>query len=319
MKIQANRVDDFIKHPEPNARGVLIYGSDLGLVLLRKQEFLQTLIPNYKHDMSLVQFDGSTIKDKPGVIENEYYSSSLFFTGRRVILVEDGENSITKTLETMFNAPKDSDNFIVITAGDLNARSSLRLFAEYNKYFAALPCYKDDTNTVIQTITSKLRANGFTFQTDAIKYLADNLGGDRLVILNEIDKLMIYKDTNKALTMEDVEACVKDSSESNVMEFVNYLALLNFEKAFKKLQNLYSDGTYPVIIIHTAINHFIKLQLIKYRLQHGDTFDDVAKDVNIFWKDKVFVQQQLQKLTYQDINRIIHVLSSEESRLKGKV
>lgn len=318
MKIQANKVDDFIKNIDNKIRGALIYGPDEGLVLIRKNEILQKLLPDYKNSLSLITISNTTIKDKPNIINNEYNSSSLFSSDKKILLIEDAENSISKILEEIFSKTQNSENFIVITAGDLDNKSTLKRFAEYNQYFASLPCYKDDINAIMQIINLKLRKEGFKYNADVVKYLTESFGGNRLIILSELDKLITYKDTDKNLTIDDVKACIQDNSEGNINDFVNNLASLNLEKAYKELQNLYSEGIFPVAIIRTAIAYFIKLQLYKYQIQMGITFEEIADRDNIFWKQKPIVQQHLYKLSLNNINDILYILLKEECKLKGK-
>lgn len=318
MKIQANKVDDFIKNIDNKIRGVLIYGPDEGLVLIRKNEILQKLLPDYKNSLSLITISNATIKDKPNIINNEYNSSSLFGSDKKILLIEDAENSISKILEEIFSKTQNSENFVIITAGDLDSKSTLKRFAEYNQYFASLPCYKDDINAIMQIINLKLRKEGFKYNADVVKYLTESFGGNRLIILSELDKLIIYKDTDKNLTIDDVKACIQDNSEGNINDFVNNLASLNLEKAYKELQNLYSEGIFPVAIIRTAIAYFIKLQLYKYQIQMGITFEEIADRDNIFWKQKPIVQQHLYKLSLNNINDILYILLKEECKLKGK-
>ena len=221
-------------------------------------------------------------------------------------------------MEEIFSKTQNSENFIVITAGDLDNKSTLKRFAEYNQYFASLPCYKDDINAIMQIINLKLRKEGFKYNADVVKYLTESFGGNRLIILSELDKLITYKDTDKNLTIDDVKACIQDNSEGNINDFVNNLASLNLEKAYKELQNLYSEGIFPVAIIRTAIAYFIKLQLYKYQIQMGITFEEIADRDNIFWKQKPIVQQHLYKLSLNNINDILYILLKEECKLKGK-
>ena len=318
MKIQANKVDEFIKNFDNKCKGVLIYGPDEGLVSIRKNEILQKILPDYKTSLSLITLSTATIKDKPGIINSEYNSTSLFGNDKKVILIEDADNSISKILEEIFSKPQNSDNFILITADDLDSKSSLKRFAEFNQYFASLPCYKDDINAIMQIVNLKLRKEGFKYNTEVVKYLTESFGGNRLIILSELDKLVIYKDQDKNLTIGDVKACIQDNSEGNINEFVNNLASLNIEKAYKELQNLYSEGIFPVAIIRTTIAYFIKLQLYKYQTQNGISFEEIADRDNIFWKQKPIVQQHLNKLSLKNINDILFILFNEEAKLKGK-
>lgn len=318
MKVQANKVDEFIKTFDNKCKGALIYGPDEGLVSIRKNEILQKILPDYKTSLSLITLSSTTIKDKPGIINSEYNSTSLFGNDKKVILIEDADNSISKVLEEVFSKPQNSNNFILITADDLDSKSSLKRFAEFNQYFASLPCYKDDINAIMQIVNLKLRKEGFKYNTEVVKYLTESFGGNRLIILSELDKLVIYKDQDKNLTIEDVKACIQDNSEGNINEFVNNLASLNIEKAYKELQNLYSEGIFPVAIIRTAIAYFIKLQLYKYQTQNGISFEEISDRDNIFWKQKPILQQHLNKLSLKNINDILFILFNEEAKLKGK-
>lgn len=318
MKIQANKVDEFISKLNPSIKGVLIYGPDTGLVLIRKNEILQKILPDYKNSLSLINITISKIKEKPTIIEEEYNSTSLFTSDKKVILIEDAENSISKTLESIFSKPQNNDNFIIITADDLDTKSSLKKFAEYNQYFASLPCYKDDINSIMQIVNLKLKKNGFKYNVDVVKYLTESFGGNRLIILSELDKLIIYKGENKNITIDDVKACIQDNSEADLNNFINNFAMLDFDKAYKELQNLYSEGIFPVIIIRALISYFLKLQLYKYQLQNGLSFEELTTKENIFWKQKPILNQHLQKLTIEKINDILFTLLSEECKLKGK-
>ncbi|MDD2839629.1 MAG: DNA polymerase III subunit delta [Rickettsiales bacterium] len=318
MKIQSNKVDEFIKTFDKSLRGVVIYGPDTGLVSIRKNEILQKVLPNYRNSLSLITLTNSIIKEKPNILADEYLSSSLFGGDKKIILIEDGENSLSKTLEEIFSKSHNTDNFIIIATDDLDNKSTLKRFADYNQYFAGIPCYKDDTNTIMQIVNSKLRENGFKYNVDVVKYLAESFGGDRLIILSELEKLIIYKDSNKNLTIEDVKACIQDNSEANLNDFINSFASLNFEVAFKELQNLYSEGVFPVVVVRTAINYFMKLQLYKYQLQNGITFEQLIMKENVFWKQKPILAQHLQKISMDSINDILLVLLNEECKMKGK-
>lgn len=319
MKIQANRVDEFIKTFDNKVKGVLIYGPDSGLVLIRKNEILERVLPDYRTSLSLINISSATLKERPSAISDEYNSFSLFGAEKKVILLEDAENSVSKLLEPIFSKEQDNDNFVIITADDLDAKSALRRFAENNKYFAAVPCYKDDVNSIMQIVNLKLRKEGFKYNADVVRYLADSFGGNRLIILSELDKLIIYKGDDKNLTLEDVKACIQDNSEADLNIFINEFALLNFDKAFSELQNLYSEGIFPVVVIRSAIAYFLKLQLYKYQLQNGTTFDELTTKENIFWKQKPILQQHLRKLTDENINTILYSLLVEECKLKGKI
>ena len=104
MKIQANNIDDFIaKINNSLLKGVVIYGPDSGLITIRKNEILQKIIPDYKSSLSLINLNMAIIKEKPEIIDYEYNSLSLFGNDRKVILIEEADNTISKILDEIFN------------------------------------------------------------------------------------------------------------------------------------------------------------------------------------------------------------------------
>lgn len=320
MKIQANNIDDFIaKINNSLLKGVVIYGPDSGLITIRKNEILQKIIPDYKSSLSLINLNMAIIKEKPEIIDYEYNSLSLFGNDRKVILIEEADNTISKILDEIFNKIQNSNNFIVITADDLDNKSSLRKFAENSEYFMAIPCYKDDINTIMQLVNKKLKKEGFTYNQEVLKTLSESFGGDRLIILNELEKLIIYKDNDKNITIDDVYACIQDNSEATIEELIASIANLDYQNAFKELQSLYSIGVFPIAIIRSLIYYFLRLQLYKFQLQNGINFEEITVRDKIFWKQKPIIVQHLKKLTSRNINSILLFLMKEECKLKGKI
>jgi len=319
MKLQANKVDDFIKTFNNMNKCFLVYGPDEGLIVIRKQEILSKIMPDYKNSLSLVTLDIGDLKNKPQILSNELNSNSLFSSDKKIILIEDADNSIVKVLNEVFSKPQNNETFLIITSGDLDSKSTLKKFAENNQYFVSLPCYKDDINTVMQLINKKLKENNFKYDVEVIKYLSENFGGNRLIILNEIDKLTIYKGTDKDLTIDDVKICIQNNSEADINNFVNQFAALNIDKTFSEFKKLLDEGIYPVAVIRTLISYIMKLQLFKYQLQNGLSFDEIAMKENIFWKQKPILQQHLQKLSMKNINDLLIILLNQECKLKGKM
>ena len=183
----------------------------------------------------------------------------------------------------------------------------------------AIPCYKDDINTIMQLVNKKLKTEGFTYNQEVLKTLSESFGGDRLIILNELEKLIIYKDNDKNISIDDVYACIQDNSEATIEELIASIANLDYQNAFKELQSLYSIGVFPIAIIRSLIYYFLRLQLYKFQLQNGINFEEIAVRDKIFWKQKPIIVQHLKKLTSRNINSILLFLMKEECKLKGKI
>ena len=93
MKIETRQVQGFLKHPDPTARAVLLYGPDGGMVRERARHLTQLIAEDPEDPFRVAELTGATLKEDPARLADE--AAALCFTGgRRVIRVrEAGEEA----------------------------------------------------------------------------------------------------------------------------------------------------------------------------------------------------------------------------------
>jgi len=318
MKIQAFKVNEFIKtiNKEKNIKGVLIYGPDSGLISLNYKEIAQKIVPDLKDPFNVIHLSEEQLKEKPTILFDEFLAMSMI-GGRRLIVLRNTGNSITKSLKEIFKKEPNSDNFILITAGNLDAKSSLRKFAETSKYFASLPCYQDDKNQISQVVNQKLREYGFSYSNDFLRELVDNFGGNRLIILNEIDKLVLYKGNDKNLVIDDLNNCIRNVAEVSIDELINAFASLQKDNVYILLKRLFAESVNFIVIVRSLVNYFMRLQLFKYRIENGENFAVLAKKERIFWKQAPILQGHLRIWSLKKISHFLKKLVEVEIKCKS--
>lgn len=317
MKIQSSKVDSFVQtiDKEKEIKGVVIYGPDSGLVAVRFKEIAGKISPDLKDPFNVVFISEERLKNNPTAIFDEFLAMSML-GGRRLIIIKNAGNTLTKTLKDIFKEDPKTENFILITAGNLDTKSSLRKFAETSKHIASIPCYKDDKNKISQIVNQKLREYGFIYNNDVVNALVSNFGGNRLIILNEIEKLALYKDNDKKLTVDDLNDCIKDVSESNVDELINGFANLDKNLIYKLLQKISSEGINFILIIRSLLNYYLKLQLIKYQIENGTDFNEITRTHRIFWKQIPLLKRHLSIWSSKMIDHFLEKLIELEIKCK---
>ena len=88
--------------------------------------------------------------------------------GRRVVRVRGAADALTKTLDAYLEDPS-PDSLILIEAGELQARSSLRKLAENHVRAAALACYRDEGAGLTALVNEVLGADGLRATPDAMR------------------------------------------------------------------------------------------------------------------------------------------------------
>ena len=125
MKLPAQRIAAFVKSPDAGMRAALVYGPDTGLVKERAQAIARAICPDLSDAFRVAEIDADTIAHDPARLNDEAASLSLM-GGRRLIRVYDAGDAVGTLFDRFFKDPPPGDAFIVVAAGDLPPRSSLR-------------------------------------------------------------------------------------------------------------------------------------------------------------------------------------------------
>jgi DNA polymerase III delta subunit len=334
--------------------GVLICGDDVGMIQQTKHLFLDKIMPDYKTNISLINITPTTFKEKQFVLYDEYNTRSLWGDKKLILFeISDGDlkdsrskkdgdknnieeeakkeetkndeedkeivkgasiSDLSKILTMIFTKINKESFIVLVFYGMLKNTSSLRKFAENNINIASVTCYIDNDITIKKLIEGKL--SGYKYDYHLIEYLASKFGGDRMIILNEMDKLLIYKGNDKNITQTDVSAVIQDNSSADFNNFINSLADFDVNTFYLELQKLQKEDIFPIVLIRTAIFYFLKIHLYRYRVLNGESINDIV--ASEFWKNKDNIARHLKNLSLDNINQILILLFDEERKLKGK-
>lgn len=304
MKITGKKVEEFydvLKSNNCTYKLCLLFGQDESVISSKHKNILSIF-----KNKNIVNISLDEIKNNPGRISEEFQSTS-FFSDRTIIVVKLSErpNDITKNIKQIFeDINVDNNNFILLIAGDLSTTSSLRKFCEENKYIAAIGCYSETENDILNFIRTKLKEHNFIFNTDVVNKIYLNIGNNISLIDREIEKIVLYKDLDKNLTVDDIENLIKDVSKSDISEFINYFCILNKDKAFNSLNKLLKENQ-KIVLIRSLISHFLLLQKIQYRIFIGETVDEAIKLEKVFWKEQIVIKKHLELWDLKKINNML--------------
>lgn len=297
MKISADRADSFCARPDAKIRSVLIYGPDDGLVRERVVTAMKTVVTDLSDPFRVADLTAAAITKDPALLADEAAAMALT-GGRRVIRIRDAGDSLTKPFEAFLNAPA-GDALIVVQADDLAAKSTLRKLFEAHALAAAVPCYADDEGALAAVISRTLNTHGLSAGKDTLDYLVANLGGDRAVTRQELDKLVTYMgpagDGPRPVSLDDAMACIGDMSALAQDDLILAAAEGDSLTAQRLLDRLFAEGTNPVPILRAALRHFQRLHLAASALSHGHTADSALGLLKppVFFKTKPRFMAQL--------------------------
>lgn len=257
MKLSAREAIRYFAKPDPKRAGLLIYGADAMRVALRRQEVIAALIgPLGEEEMRLTRISGAVLRKDPALLSDAMKAQG-FIPGPRVAFVEEATDTLTKTVTAALSDWRPGDAQIIVTAGQLNARSALRKLFEGNGNAYAAGLYADPpSRQEIEAILSKAGLDKIdgAAMTD-LESLSRVLGpGD---FRQTVEKLSLYKfEDPSPVSSDDIAACTPTSTEAALDDVLNIVAETRTMEIGPILQRLAAQGVQPVGLCIGATRHF---------------------------------------------------------------
>ena len=317
MKLGWKDIDPFVKKPNPKARAILVYGPDDGLVKERAISMGQTAVADMNDPFNVAILSGDVLSDDPARLSDEANAMSLM-GGARLIRVEGASDKHTTLFKEYLSNPS-AENLVILEAGELGPKSSLRALFGKSDAAAAIPCYVDDERGVANLIKQTLSANGYTIQTDAVTWLAANIAGDRLRVRMEIDKLMIYMGKqSKNVTFEDAQAACGEAGDQSLDDLIYAIGNGKIETALRAYNKLVEEGVAAVTILRSLQGHFRRLHYTKSLMQSGLDMDEAMKKLQpaVFFKVSDSFKSQLRKWPEGKLLNFMQRISNVEAQTK---
>jgi DNA polymerase-3 subunit delta len=327
MKLTFKQIEPFVQNPDKAARVVLVYGPDQGLMSERAKTICHTVVNDLHDPFNVVIFNPDQILSDNALFFDETQAQSMM-GGQRLILIRQGADSLHTLIKSYLENASD-ETLVVIEAGDLGARSSLRKLCETSKNAAAVPCYVDDEGNLSSIIRDMCMHAGYAIDRDALQTYASALVGDRAIARNEIEKLIIYKGFHEnykgfegnplgqkigTITIDDIMACSGDIRDWSMDTLIYAVADGNLKAAHSITESLFRDQVVPIVIIRSVQNHFWRLYSTKSKMANGQNIEQACKALTppLFWKVQNAFKSQLSRWTLPALESALDALNKAE-------
>ncbi len=316
MKLAFRQIDPFVKQPDPAARVILVYGPDDGLMRERAKMMGKTIVADLNDPFNAVTIDGKSLVEDKARLNDEAHAMSMM-GGARLIRVENADDKITPVIKDYLTKPS-AHNLVILQAGELGPRSTLRMLIEKAANAAPVPCYLDDERTIANIVRESLGEQGFRIAPDAASFLAAASLGDRARVRSEIEKLATYMGEVKTITLEDAQACSGATGLKSADDLVYACAGGQVEAALAAFDYIIGEGDGFMRPLRTLQNHFRKLHAARVKLDAGDALDLIVKAQQppIFFKVEPAFRAQVMRWTVPQLEKILLRLATLEADCK---
>ena len=287
---------------------ILIYGENLGLINSLKDKLRIEVAHN-----KVIKFLQDDLIKNPNLLINEIKNKSLF-EEEKYIFIDEVSDKILKTLEQI---EQDTDNTkIFLFAGLLEKRSKLRAHCEQSDKCDVVPCYIDNEMTIKKLILRNLKDfSGVTNET--IDTLIQNVGLDRLKLLNELNKIKFFF-KNKNIKIDQLNNLL-NNEEENDFNCIKDSALngKNFQTNKLLSSTVLEMDKIPLYlsIINQRLNRLKDLAILSKNTSENVAINNLKPP--IFWKDKPNFLQQAKLWDLDKLNNALNKTYDFEIFLKS--
>lgn len=253
----------------------LLYGIESFLI---NQE-INKIIKKFNIDnISIIKYDLSTDSLK-NILDDA--STISFFDDNKLILVN---NSI------IFNRGKNDDNIELLVNYLSNPNpSTILVFINPNitvdntkkitKLIKEKGIIKELTNNNINANIKEM-CGGYSIDNSTIQLLINRIGGNLSIIENEIQKLKLYKITEKNITKEDVLELTTASIDTDIFKFIDNIISKKKDIALKTYTEMIKEGEEPIKIIALLASKFRLMYQASELTKIGYSQQDISATLN---------------------------------------
>ncbi len=285
----------------------LIYGSNYGLI---KRE-----IDKIAHgENDVVSFDLSN--EKVDEMLDEASCMSLF--GTKKILVGQNAFFLTSTpvnvshdidYLTRYLTDKDHENVVILSvvSDKLDERKKIVKLLRQN----AKVIYKEmiDEKDLPRFVINEFKNDGYEIDYSTARYFVNYVGQNVDIILSEIEKMVIYKDDDNKITMNDINNISCKGLNDNVFDLTDGIMKKDFKKVYECYKDLMFLKEEPIKIIALLANQFLLTYQAKLLSLSGKNSGEIASLLKVHpYRIKLALETDYSVDDLKDVLKKLHEL-----------
>lgn len=263
MKLSPRDAAAWLRKPDAKSIGALICGEDAGRVAqLRRDAALAIAGPQAEAEMRVSHLAAAELRKDPGLLTDALRAAS-FFAGARLVLLDDATDGLAATLQTALDGWQQGDAQLIVTAGGLAAKSTLRKLFEGHSAAVCIQVSDDPPGT--EEIAALALAAGLSLNDPAGKAALADLARvvDPGSFRQTVERLGLYKLSDRSpVTAQDVAETAPLSGEVEADDLMDVVGSQQALQVPFLLARLYGQGVGPTGVCIGALRHFRALHVL---------------------------------------------------------
>jgi len=283
-------------------RGDQIHLIDKALLELRRK------VLGEADDMNYIVFHG----DSTSAAEiSENASTVPMFSNKKLIVVKNAEKLKAKELTSLdpyFESPSPLSCVVMIFSDGKAPKIKNKKLPTFN--------FSLEKGNTVSAVVEEARRLGCKITTRAAQTLISLVGEDLKELHNELVKLSLYRVEGTEIDIEDIEKHTRKAQFGDVFALINAISKRNKREAHRVLLDLEEQGEEPLSVLSRIIWRFRLVWKAKELTDKKTPKPELLKELKMSPGAFYYLSEDLKKYSYEDITRIMGLLSECDKKLK---
>ena len=168
-------------------------------------------------------------------------------------------------------------------------------------------------------VTAHLRGMNFQIESAAVQALTERLGTDLQKLTSELEKLMLLRQSEKKISLQDVENTVGYTPTAVIWNWTEAMMDQDAQKSVQLLRDLLEQEEAPIYLIAVLAKQYEKMVIAKEMVLQKLPVATIAQKINkpAFFMNKYLTQ--LSRFRMADLIKAVEVLSFADRALKSGI
>lgn len=288
----------------------LIYGNDYGLIKREIDKIISGITDVVKYDL-LVSNVSEVIEEASCM---SLFGDKKVVIGENALFLTGANTSVNHDIDylTSYVNAENHDNIVILTVVQDKLDERKKIVKLLKKNVTVIHKETIDEKDLPKFVIKEFLNNGYKIDYKTASYFVDYVGKNVDILLSEINKMIIYKDTDKEIFIEDILNISSKGFNDNVFDLSDAIMKKDFKKIFSCYNDLMILKEEPIKIIALLASQFTLVYQSKLLSKEGFMSKDIASTLKVHpYRVKLALETNYPDFELKDILKKLHNLDYE--------
>lgn len=285
----------------------LIYGNDYGLIKREIDKITNKIEDVVKYDLSVDKID--ELLDDASCIS--LFGDKKVLVGENALFLTTTPGNVNHDLDYLnkYLLDENHENIVILSVVSDKLDERKKLVKTLKNTVKVI--YKELINEkdLPKFVTNEFKNEGYEIDYKTASYFVNYVGKNVDILLSEINKMILYKENDKNITINDIDEISSKGFNDNVFDLCDGIMKKDFKKIYACYHDLMVLKEEPIKIIAMLGTQFTLVYQAKLLSKEGSSQKQIADTLKVHpYRVKLALETDYMMYEIKDVLKKLHDL-----------